>query len=112
MKPWSGEQVAAAAGATLVAPPTAAAGPDGAVIDSREAPAGRLFIGLRGEHDDGGRYAQQALASGAWGVLVSPDYATLDGPGAVLTADDPLAALQRLATAWRRHLRAAVIGVT
>ena len=32
--------------------------------------------------------------------------------GAVLAADDPLAALQRLATAWRRELDAAVIGVT
>jgi UDP-N-acetylmuramoyl-tripeptide--D-alanyl-D-alanine ligase len=31
---------------------------------------------------------------------------------AVLVAADPLAALQRLATAWRRHLACAVIGVT
>ena len=30
----------------------------------------------------------------------------------MLVADDPLAALQRLATAWRRELDAAVIGVT
>jgi UDP-N-acetylmuramoyl-tripeptide--D-alanyl-D-alanine ligase len=32
--------------------------------------------------------------------------------GAVLTTPDPLAALQRLATAWRRELDPAVIGVT
>ncbi|MCW3064059.1 MAG: UDP-N-acetylmuramoyl-tripeptide--D-alanyl-D-alanine ligase, partial [Solirubrobacterales bacterium] len=32
--------------------------------------------------------------------------------GAVLVAQDPLAALQRLATAWRRELGAQVIGVT
>ena len=32
--------------------------------------------------------------------------------GAVLVAPDPLAALQRLATAWRRELGAQVIGVT
>ena len=30
----------------------------------------------------------------------------------MLVADDPLLALQRLATAWRRALDAAVIGVT
>jgi UDP-N-acetylmuramoyl-tripeptide--D-alanyl-D-alanine ligase len=34
------------------------------------------------------------------------------GDGAVLVAADPLAALQRLATAWRRELGCAVIGVT
>ncbi len=53
-------------------------------------------------------------------MLTSPEYAAgleagpgVDaGPGVVLAADDPLAALQRLATAWRRELGAAVIGVT
>ncbi len=34
------------------------------------------------------------------------------GSGAVLVSDDPLAGLQRLATAWRRELDAKVIGVT
>ncbi|HEV2752923.1 MAG TPA: UDP-N-acetylmuramoyl-tripeptide--D-alanyl-D-alanine ligase, partial [Solirubrobacteraceae bacterium] len=34
------------------------------------------------------------------------------GPGAVLEADDPLGALQRLATAWRRALGARVIAIT
>ena len=33
-------------------------------------------------------------------------------PGTLIAADDPLAALQRLATAWRRALDARVIGVT
>jgi UDP-N-acetylmuramoyl-tripeptide--D-alanyl-D-alanine ligase len=33
-------------------------------------------------------------------------------PGALLAADDPLAALGRLATAWRRALGAKVIGIT
>ena len=33
---------------------------------------GDLFVGLPGEHDDGGRFAAQALAAGAWGVLVAP----------------------------------------
>jgi UDP-N-acetylmuramoyl-tripeptide--D-alanyl-D-alanine ligase len=48
-------------------------------------------------------------------VLVDPARAkALTGrlPGAVLAAPDPLAALQRLATAWRRELGASVIGVT
>jgi UDP-N-acetylmuramoyl-tripeptide--D-alanyl-D-alanine ligase len=91
-------------------------GPERAVIDSRDAGPGALFVGLRGRHADGGQFAAQALAAGAWGVLVSPEHAgaaNLDSPdGAILAADDPLNALQQLANAWRRELGAAVIGVT
>jgi len=115
---WSPQDVADAAGARLAAPPPSAAaeaGPARAVIDSRTAGPGDLFVGLPGERVDGGRFAAQALAQGAWGVLVAPQHAEAARcapPGVLLAADDPLAALQRLATAWRRHLGAQVIGVT
>jgi UDP-N-acetylmuramoyl-tripeptide--D-alanyl-D-alanine ligase len=85
------------------------------VIDSREAGPGALFVGLRGESLDGGRFAPQALAAGAWGVLTTPqhaDDARCAPPGALIAAEDPLQALQRLAAAWRRDLGAKVIGVT
>ena len=85
------------------------------VIDSREAGSGALFVGLRGENVDGGRFASQALAAGAWGVLTTPqhaDDARCAPPGALIAAEDPLLALQRLAAAWRRELDAKVIGVT
>jgi UDP-N-acetylmuramoyl-tripeptide--D-alanyl-D-alanine ligase len=81
------------------------------VIDSRSVTHGDLFVGLPGENVDGGRFAAQALADGAWGVLVAPAHAA-GLQGTVLVADDPLAALQRLATAWRRELGAQVIGIT
>jgi UDP-N-acetylmuramoyl-tripeptide--D-alanyl-D-alanine ligase len=94
-------------------------GPSSAVIDSRAVTAGELFIGLRGEHVDGGAHAAEALRAGAWGVLVSPEHAdsarAVAGGGAVLVHDDPLAALQALARAWRRQLGAdgaKVVGVT
>jgi UDP-N-acetylmuramoyl-tripeptide--D-alanyl-D-alanine ligase len=107
---WTAGQVAEAAGAELVAG-AAERGPTRAAIDTRGLEPGDLFAGLRGERVDGGRFAADALAAGAWGVLVAPEHAAgLDG--VVLVADDPLAALQRLATAWRRELDAAVIGVT
>ena len=115
MRTWTPEQVARAAGARLVAPPPNATGPERAVIDSREAGPGSLFIGLRGENDDGGRFAPHALAAGAWGVLTTPEHAEAAKcavPGALIAADDPLRAMQRLATAWRRNLDAKVIGVT
>jgi UDP-N-acetylmuramoyl-tripeptide--D-alanyl-D-alanine ligase len=113
---WDAERVAAAAGARLVEPGASSGGPARAVIDSRHAGPGDLFVGLPGERVDGGRFAADVLGAGAWGVLVGEDRAGVEDPteggGAVLAALDPLAALQQLATAWRRELGAQVIGVT
>jgi UDP-N-acetylmuramoyl-tripeptide--D-alanyl-D-alanine ligase len=107
---WDGERVAAAAGARLLR--GAAGGPARAVVDTRLVRPGDLFVGLPGERVDGGEYAADALAAGAWGALVSPRHAEGLAGGAVLAAADPLAALQALATAWRDDLGAQVIGVT
>ncbi len=116
MRSWSPERVAEAAGARLAAPaPAGSHGPSRATIDSRDVVAGDLFVGLPGETHDGGRFAAQALAAGAWGVLVAPAHAeaaVAAGAGAVLVADDPLAALQSLARAWRRELGAQTIAIT
>jgi UDP-N-acetylmuramoyl-tripeptide--D-alanyl-D-alanine ligase len=112
MRTWDPARVAAVAGAQLhgEAP---GGGPVRAVIDSREAGPGDLFVGLRGSRDDGGVYAQRALDAGAWGVLASPEYAeAATGAGVRLAAADPLGALQALARAWRRELGARVIAVT
>jgi UDP-N-acetylmuramoyl-tripeptide--D-alanyl-D-alanine ligase len=115
MRTWTPEQVARAAGARLVALSPTTGGPERAVIDSREAGPGALFVGLPGQNTDGGRFAPQALAAGAWGVLTRPEHADAArcaAPGALMAAEDPLRAMQRLATAWRRELDARVIGVT
>jgi UDP-N-acetylmuramoyl-tripeptide--D-alanyl-D-alanine ligase len=114
VRAWSPEQVAHAAGGRLVGAAQQAGGPARAVIDSRSAGPGDLFVGLVGENVDGGRFAAQALDGGAWGVLVAPAHADALGPerGAVIAVDDPLAGLQRLATAWRRALGCPVIGIT
>ena len=115
MRSWTPEQVARAAGARLVSLPPSSTGPERVIIDSRQAGPGSLFVGLEGERADGGRFAPQALAAGAWGVLTTPEHAEAARcavPGTLIAADDPLAALQRLATAWRRALDARVIGVT
>ena len=73
MTGWGAERIATAAGAGLLQ------GGDGApgrvIIDSRATQPGDLFVGLRGEHVDGGAYAEQALRAGAWGVLVTPEHA-------------------------------------
>jgi UDP-N-acetylmuramoyl-tripeptide--D-alanyl-D-alanine ligase len=112
---WDAERIATAAGARVVAGGRRAEGPVRAVIDSRGAGPGDLFVGLPGERVDGGRFAADVLAAGAWGVLVGEDFAGAadpSGDGVVLAAPDPLAALQQLATAWRRALGAQVVGIT
>jgi UDP-N-acetylmuramoyl-tripeptide--D-alanyl-D-alanine ligase len=117
MRDWTAERIAEAAEARLVAAARRAGGPgpERVVIDSREAGPGALFIGLPGANVDGGTFAADALAAGAWGVLVTAEYADAAAgasSGALLVADRPLLALQGLARAWRRELGAQVIGVT
>jgi UDP-N-acetylmuramoyl-tripeptide--D-alanyl-D-alanine ligase len=115
VRTWSPERLAAAAGAVLLGPPPTADGPERVTIDSRDAGPGALFVGLGGERVDGGKFAPQALAAGAWGVLVARDHAEAARcapPGVLLAADRPLEALQRLAGAWRAELDATVIGIT
>ncbi len=111
---WNAARVAEAAGARLVVgcervtgmsvEPGRSVGPKRAVIDSREVQPGDLFVGLHGEHVDGGAYAEQALRAGAWGVLVAPQHAQALAHGAVLAHPDPLAGMQSLAHAWRKAL--------
>jgi UDP-N-acetylmuramoyl-tripeptide--D-alanyl-D-alanine ligase len=116
MKQWTPEKVASASGAQLLAAFDRSGGPEIVTIDSRAAGPDALFIGLPGQNVDGGAFAAKALEAGAWGVLTTPEHAeplaSVDFTGVVLSADDPLNALQRLATAWRRELGAQVLGVT
>jgi UDP-N-acetylmuramoyl-tripeptide--D-alanyl-D-alanine ligase len=126
MRSWSAERIADAAGASLVAglerQGAAVPPPANVVIDSRTIAPGDLFVGLRGERTDGGEHAAEALRAGARAVLVGLEHADAaaaaareHGAGAVLAHPDPLAALQALALAWRRELRAAgakVVGIT
>jgi UDP-N-acetylmuramoyl-tripeptide--D-alanyl-D-alanine ligase len=100
--------IAEAAGARLVRGGSGL--PRRVIIDSRDVRPGDLFVGLVGARSDGGEFARAAVDAGAWGVLVAPRWADVDG--VVLAADDPLAALGLLARAWRRSLGASVIAVT
>jgi UDP-N-acetylmuramoyl-tripeptide--D-alanyl-D-alanine ligase len=101
--------IAEAAGARLVR--SGPGSPRRVIIDSRDVGPGDLFVGLAGTQTDGGRFAARALDAGAWGVLVAPRWASGLG-GVVLTAEDPLAALGRMAREWRIELGCWVIAVT
>ena len=101
-----------------------------AVVDSRLAESGCLFVALPGEHHDGHDFVGQAFENGARLALVQNDVAgrfpLLDLRGAsdmpasrrsrssalCLRVDDSLAALQQIARFWRRKLDLKVIGIT
>jgi UDP-N-acetylmuramoyl-tripeptide--D-alanyl-D-alanine ligase len=123
MRAWSAQQIAQAAGASLAEHSgTPDAGPERVTIDSRDAGPGALFIGLPGSTVDGGSFAADALAAGAWGVLSTPEHARAAQAAqaaqparsapAILVCSEPLQALHLLAAEWRRELGAQVIGVT
>ncbi len=101
----------------------------GAVIDSREADQGNVFIALPGERVDGHDYVGQAFQAGASFALVDKDlsgsFAQLDLRKAptledlevletpvCLLVEDSLTALQQIARFWRSKLNVKVIGIT
>ena len=90
--------------------------PERAAIDSRAVEPGDLFFGLRGSRVDGGEHAAGAIAAGAWGAVVERSRAAAladeAAGGWVFGVDEPLVALQALATAWRRELGCPLVGIT
>lgn len=100
-----------------------------AVIDSRLAKAGCLFIALRGEKEDGHAYVSHAFANGAIFALIDHDVeigvpivdlteprevngAELSVRPACIKVVNTLAGLQRLAAYWRARHTVRVIGIT
>ncbi|MHB8377928.1 MAG: Mur ligase domain-containing protein, partial [Dehalococcoidia bacterium] len=81
-----------------------------AVVDSRKAGRGDLFVALPGERDDGHDFVSDAARRGAAGAIVARAVAV---GIAQYVVRDPLVALQALATqrrAARPRLR--VVGIT
>jgi len=96
-----------------------------AVIDSRQATPGSLFIALRGQHRDGHDFIADAIAHGAVAVIAEkppPGCLMADrvkdlqicklGDSHCLIVPDSLTALQRAAAHWRRQHNVRVVGVT
>ena len=70
MKHWSDTRIAGATAADLLHPHPdgrAADGPSRVVIDSRDIGPGDLFIGIPGEHVDGGSFAAHGAGRGRVG---------------------------------------------
>lgn len=111
--PWTLARVAATVGGTL-----AGGDPDAVLdgrlgVDTRLLEPGALFLGLPGEHVDGGGFLRDALCAGAAGVIAAPEHLDALNPSMPAVAvEDPHAALRSYARAWRAQLDCEAIGVT
>jgi len=81
-------------------------------IDSRSVPTGALFVPLPGTRTDGHAFLAAAVQQGAAGFFFA-EHANPDLPdgAAAIQVQDPLTALQNLATWHRNRLHARVIGI-
>jgi UDP-N-acetylmuramoyl-tripeptide--D-alanyl-D-alanine ligase len=100
-----------------------------AVIDSRRAISGALFVAMSGQNSDGHNYVKHAFSKGAVVAILQKtvevdcpvfdlrqgktvdSLAGTDGPFCILV-DNSILALQQVARFWRRKLKLKVIGVT
>src|SRR5512133_1544233 len=100
-----------------------------AAIDSRQVIPGGLFIAIPGEKVDGHNFVTQAFQRGAVAALIEHEieepFAVIDlrngmqtsglvrvKPPVCFLVQNTVAALQQIATFWRRKLNLRVIGVT
>jgi UDP-N-acetylmuramoyl-tripeptide--D-alanyl-D-alanine ligase len=80
----------------------------GVTIDSRETRPGHLFFALKGQHTDGHRFVNDALARGAIAAVVE----RTQSKGNEIQVSDALYALGEFARHYRQFYRAKVIGIT
>ena len=78
--------------------------------DTRKIELGSIFFALKGGNFNGNLFAKDALEKGASFVVV--DEPTDSDPAKTIPVSDVLVTLQALATAYRRTLKAPVIGIT
>jgi UDP-N-acetylmuramoyl-tripeptide--D-alanyl-D-alanine ligase len=87
------------------------------VIDSRQAVEGAVFVALPGERTDGHRYIGEVFDGGAsWAVVArewfdANGHQYTDAGRRFLVAEDPVAALQQLASAYRERFDIPVVGI-
>jgi UDP-N-acetylmuramoyl-tripeptide--D-alanyl-D-alanine ligase len=81
-------------------------------IDSRSIRPGEIFFAVKGEKFDGHDFVTQALSHGLAAVVRKDQLAQYENKDKLIAVDDPLAALQKLATAVRRLWGKPLVGVT
>ena len=80
--------------------------------DTRTLVPGDLYLALRGENHDGNLHAKEAVSKGAVAAILDKARQDLPSDFPVITVDDSLAALHRLAATWRDRLALKVVCIT
>ncbi|GIP36388.1 UDP-N-acetylmuramoyl-tripeptide--D-alanyl-D-alanine ligase [Paenibacillus sp. J2TS4] len=84
----------------------------GVSTDSRSIQPGNLFVPIVGEKYNGHLYVEEAFSRGAAAALWQQDQGEPPAGRPVIQVDDTIAALQRLAQAYRRELPVRIVGIT
>lgn len=80
--------------------------------DSRDCPAGSIFLALKGASFNGNKFAANALQKGcAYAIIDDPDY-MVAGDSRYLFTDDCLSTFKQLAREHRRRFHIPVVGIT
>lgn len=112
MKPISVQQLAEILGASITAGRGDVLISSGVSTDTRTISKGSAFFALCGENFDGDAFAVQALEKGAAVAVVRKWVGESPANTAVIVVQDPLLALQRLASWWRNQLEIPVVAIT
>jgi len=104
-------QIAGAIGADLPSGLDGAAAVTGVSTDTRTLGQGDIYVALSGERFDGHDYVERALNGGAMAAVVAAAPPGLTGER-LLIVPEPLIALGKIASAWRRTFDIPVVAVT
>ncbi|HUV97646.1 MAG TPA: UDP-N-acetylmuramoyl-tripeptide--D-alanyl-D-alanine ligase [Acidobacteriaceae bacterium] len=112
IREWTAAEFAAGSTAARIGTATAT----GYSIDSRTIQPGDLFFAIHGERFDGHDFVEAVIETGAVAAVIAranlERYASDAIRKRLLLVDDPLAAMQRLASSVRRYWGKRVIGIT
>ncbi len=106
------ENIARMCGGTLLRQQQGQLAIKGVSTDTRTIGMGSLFVPLSGERFNGHAFVADAFLKGAVASFWQQEETDVPVEGAIILVDDPLMALQRLASAYRKTLDVRVIGIT
>lgn len=84
------------------------------VVDSRTIKQGDIFVALKGQHNDGHDFIQDALTRGARAIIVErlPSTVVVDSAITLIIVKNVLEAVIAVAQAWRQQVDIPVVGIT
>jgi UDP-N-acetylmuramoyl-tripeptide--D-alanyl-D-alanine ligase len=112
MNPLTAKQISEILGTSVAAGNPDALANGGVCTDTRKLAPGSVFFALRGENFNGDAFAEGALNAGATIAIVHDWNGTVPDGAAVITVNDTLLALQKLAHWWRKQLDIPVVAIT